>query len=90
MTNFFTYFRKYIWVILLFAMVGCASTARLYNLDTGEVLNATFESNGTGHGQITVATPEGKMLSGEYTTISGMDFSSGFGTAGISGSSGYS
>ena len=77
-------------LMVLIAMVGgCATTARLYNLDTGDVLNASFENHGTGHGQITVTTPDGKQLSGEYTTISGMSYSSGFGTASASGSGGY-
>jgi hypothetical protein len=70
-------------------LAGCATTARLYNLDTGEVLNASFENYGTGHGQITVKTASGNLLSGEYSTISGAGFSSGVGTATVTGSEGY-
>ena len=56
---------------------ACASSARLYNLDTGEVLEATYENYGTGRGRITAKTPAGFTLSGEYTTISGASFSFG-------------
>lgn len=75
--------------IIAITISACATTARLYNLDTGEVLNASFENYGTGHGRITVVTPSGNKLSGEYTTISGMSYSSGFGSASASGSGGY-
>ena len=68
---------------------GCASSARLYNLDTGEVLTAIYKDYGTGHGEITVTTPEGNKLVGEYTTISGAMLSSGFGSASVSGTGGY-
>ena len=79
-------------IVLAFCLsflAGCTTTARLYNLDTGEVLNASFENNGSGHGQITATTATGKPLVGEYTTISGASFSSGFGTASARGGGGY-
>lgn len=76
-------------VALAFAISACVTTARLYNLDAGEVLNASFENYGTGHGKITVVTPGGNQLSGEYATIGGMSYSSGFGVASASGSGGY-
>jgi hypothetical protein len=34
--------------LLLWSIGGCGTTARLYNLDTGEVLNATYQNYGTG------------------------------------------
>ena len=68
---------------------SCATTARLYNLQTGQVLNATFQNYGTGHGDITVVMPDGKSLHGEYSTISGMSYNTGFGNAYASGNDGY-
>jgi len=75
----------------LFGSTGCATvtTARLYNLDTGHVLNISFENYGTGHGQMRAVGPDGRQLLGEYTTISDFAFSSGFGTATAFGSAGY-
>lgn len=70
-------------------LAGCVTTARLYNLDTGEVLNAKFQNNGTGHGTITARTASGQTLTGEYSTISGMSYSSGFGSATVSGGGGF-
>ncbi len=84
--------RRIVAVVLalcLLLLAGCATTARLYNLDTGEVLNASYQNYGTGHGQITAQTAAGKTLVGEYTTISGASYSSGVGTASVSGSGGY-
>ncbi len=76
-------------VALCFLLGSCSSTGRLYNLDTGEVLNITYENYGTGRGKITAITGSGKNLAGEYTTISDMGFSTSVGTATASGSSGY-
>ena len=76
-------------ILCVLALSGCVTSARLYNLDSGEVLTATYENNGSGHGQITVRTPSGQILVGEYTTISGASYSSGFGTATVSGNGGY-
>ena len=76
-------------VVCALVLSACASTARLYNVDTGEVLNAIYENYGTGRGKITVTTSSGKTLVGEYTTISGMGFSSSVGTATAVGPRGY-
>ena len=76
-------------LVVTVTISACATTARLYNLDTGEVLNASFENYGSGHGKITVVTPSGKQLSGEYSTISGMSYSSGFGSVSATDSGGY-
>jgi hypothetical protein len=74
---------------LVCLLAACGTTARLYNLDTGEVLNATYQNYGTGHGQITAKTAAGQTLVGEYTTISGASYSSGVGTASVVGTGGY-
>jgi hypothetical protein len=75
-------------VILAVAVFsGCVSTARLYNLDSGEVLAARFKNYGTGHGEITVTLPDGKELKGEYSTLD--NSSSSFGTNVTSGSYGW-
>jgi hypothetical protein len=80
-------FALFTFVFLLLA--AFTSTARLYNLDTGEVLAADYENNGLGRGSITVKTPSGKVLVGEYATISGMGYSTGMGTATAGGTGGY-
>jgi hypothetical protein len=67
--------------LLLAFCAGCVSTARLYNLDIGAILHATFENYGTGQGKIVATTADGKTLEGEYSTISGASFSTGFGFA---------
>lgn len=75
---------------VILAMVlfsGCVSTARLYNLDSGEVLSANFKNYGTGHGQITVTLPDGRELKGEYSTLD--NGSSSFGTNVTSGPYGW-
>jgi len=58
-------------------------------LQTGNVLHASFRKYGTGHGSITATMPEGTTLVGEYSTISGLGYSSGVGTASVTGNSGY-
>lgn len=74
-------------IVLL--LLGCAApTARLYNLETGEVLHATYQGRGPGHGQITVTTPAGETLVGEYTTFTAVG-SPTFGTATVSGTGEY-
>lgn len=75
--------------LCLLFLSGCATTARMYNLDTGEVINATFENHGTGYGKITAQSQTGQSFVGEYSTISGASYSSGVGTATVSGSGGY-
>ena len=74
--------------ILFLSACSSTSTARLYNLDTGEVLNATYQRSLAGHGQITVKLQSGKILVGEYTTISGATYSTSFGSANVSGTGG--
>jgi hypothetical protein len=74
---------------LVLLVVGCVTTARLYNLNTGEILNATFENTGSGHGNITLVAEDGRIFTGEYSTISGASFSSGFGSGSVSGSGAY-
>jgi len=78
-------------IVLVLVLTACVTTetARLYNLDTGEVINASFENTGSGHGKITAVTSAGAQLSGEYSTISGMGYSSGYATASATGSGGY-
>lgn len=89
MKNVFAFLRNCLFSILLLALGGCVTTGRLYNMDTGEVLNASFENYGTGNGQITVTMPDGRKLSGEYSTVSNMSFSSASASANASGSGGY-
>jgi hypothetical protein len=81
--------RSFAVCLFLLLCAGCVTTARLYNLDTGAILRASFENNGTGHGKIVATTAEGKTLEGEYSTISGASFSTGSGFATAAGSGGY-
>lgn len=76
-------------LILVFLIAGCVTTARLYNLNTGEILNATFENSGGGHGNITATAQDGRKFTGEYSTISGASYSSGLGVGSAAGSGGY-
>ncbi len=77
--------------IMVITVSGCetTSTARLYNLDTGEVIEGKFENFGTGHGRIMGTMPDGKTLSGEYTTISDVTYSFGSASGSAVGSGGY-
>jgi len=59
---------------LLFIVVllaGCASPAptpaRLYNLDTGDVISAQMDYAENGHGLMTATLPTSEVCSGEYT-----------------------
>jgi hypothetical protein len=63
-------------VVIFLTACTITRTARLYDLDTGQVLHATMATHGTGHGEVTVVTPDGKTLTGEYSTVSNGQFSS--------------
>lgn len=68
--------------LVLAPLAGCEGTARLYPANdiathTG-VLQARFMRYGTGHGELEITMPDGELLKGEYSVISGG--SVGFGT----------
>ena len=44
-------------------------SARLYDLDTGEALEATFEDSGQGRGAISMRAASGGACNGEYVTV---------------------
>ena len=49
--------------------VGCGpKTARLYNIDSGQVLEAKYW--GSGHGRIELTMPDGELCRGEFVTVS--------------------
>lgn len=52
---------------------GCAITAsaRIYNLDSAEVMQASFRYTGSGKGPISVMKPNGTACAGEYVTVAG-------------------
>lgn len=75
--------------LALLLLTACVTTARLYNLDTGEVLNASYSSYGTGHGKITLTRPNGQKLTGEYSTLSDTQMTTSFGSAGVSSGGQY-
>lgn len=45
--------------------------ARLYDLSSAEVFNATFFFSGTTQGKVSFSLPSGEQLEGEYQTITG-------------------
>lgn len=57
----------------VFAASACVimKTARIYDLDTGNILQASFKYSGSGKGPITVAKPDGATCAGEYVTVAG-------------------
>jgi hypothetical protein len=74
---------------IVFLLSGCALTARLYNVETAEVIFLNFKNYGTGHGKITGKLPNGKELVGEYATVSGGSTSEGTSGDSAIGSRGY-
>jgi hypothetical protein len=64
---------------------GCTITigARLYDLDSGDVLQASVDTHGTGHGEIRVYAKDGTILVGEYSLVRQGLFSSS--TTSVSG-----
>lgn len=58
-------------ILLTTAGLGCALTARVYNLDTGQVITATFMYSGSGRGSVEFVLPSGEVCKGEYVTVAG-------------------
>jgi hypothetical protein len=58
-------------LVATLVLVGCALKARIYNLDTGQVLVATFNYSGSGKGPIEITLPSGEVCKGEYLTVAG-------------------
>lgn len=54
---------------LLLALAACTRYARLYNLETGDVLRASFKDSPAAGGMMTVTMPWGETLTGEYTVM---------------------
>jgi hypothetical protein len=56
--------------VLVALLAGCVSPAptpaRLYNLDTGDVIQAQMGYSSEGHGNMTATLPTGETCSGEY------------------------
>ena len=60
-------------LLAVIALGGCAQTGHLYPANaeasaTG-VLEAHYKAYGTGHGELTIAMPDGEVLNGEYTIV---------------------
>jgi hypothetical protein len=60
-------------LVLAVALSGCVVTkmARLYDLDSATVLQATFKSSGSGKGPVSITTPSGGICAGKYVTVAG-------------------
>lgn len=67
-------------LILLAGCITITRTARLYDLNTGDVLRADVDTHGTGHGEIRVFALDGTVLTGEYSTVRQGMFSSSSGS----------
>ena len=50
---------------------GCTSSARLHNLDTGEVIPIKLKNYGIGEGEIVGTLPNGKEAIGAHVLVSG-------------------
>ncbi len=50
---------------------GCASSARLHNLDTGEVIPIKLKNYGIGEGEVVGKLPNGKEAIGAHILMSG-------------------
>lgn len=61
--------RTFVTVLLVLVLCGCSTTAKLYSLDTGEVIHASFENLVRGHGRIQATLADGQVMEGEYSTI---------------------
>jgi len=81
--------KKILFVLLTIVLCGCVTTARLYNLNEASVIYAKFGNYGIGHAKITAIAPDGEQFEGEYTTLSNMSMSTGFGTASAFSSDNY-
>jgi hypothetical protein len=74
---------------IVFLFYGCPSTARLYKLDTADIIHLNFKISVSGHGKITGKLPNGKELVGEYSTLPEGITSKGTGDASAVGSGDY-
>ena len=58
-------------VLAALLSAGCTSSARLHNLDTGEVIPIKLTNYGIGEGEITGTLPNGKEAIGAHVLVSG-------------------
>jgi hypothetical protein len=57
--------------LAVLVLPGCTSSARLHNLDTGEVIPIKLKNYGIGEGEITGVLPNGKEAIGAHVLVSG-------------------
>lgn len=69
---------------------GCVSTARIYNMTDGGVIEAKYTQDGTGRGTIEVPLPSGEVCKGNYLTIANTDTTWGRIYYGVGRSAGFS
>jgi hypothetical protein len=65
--------RLIVCTLVLTALIhsGCTSSARLHNLDTGEVIPIKLKNYGIGEGEIVGVLPNGKEAIGAHVLVSG-------------------
>ena len=74
---------------VLMVLAACVGTARLYNLETAQIVTLQFQDLGTGRGRISGSLPNGQAISGEYNTLQGGSRTWGAAHASAVGPGGY-
>ena len=74
---------------IAFLLYGCPSNARLYKLDTAELIHLDFKISVSTSGKITGRLPNGKKLVGEYGPLPEDIAGKGTGETGDVGSGDY-
>lgn len=57
--------------LLMFGLMACTFSARMYDVRTGAVTPASFKYSGSGRGAFEVSLSNGDVCKGEYSTILG-------------------
>ena len=58
-------------ILTAFYLAGCTSSARLHNLETGEVFPIRLTNYGIGEGEVTGQLPSGKEAIGAHVLVAG-------------------
>lgn len=68
--------KRFAIAVALLACGACVHQARIYNVDSGQILIASFKYSGTGNGDLWLGTTSFKAAAckGEYVTVPSGDF----------------
>lgn len=63
--------KRLVLVAVVLLLCGCTRTARLYNLDTGEmtIITASYRGGGGAHGTLSGTFKSGETIRGEYSVV---------------------